>query len=242
MAMRKKTDYGGYNPVVLDLCGGTGAWSRPYLEAGYTVDMITMPQYDVMWVDFGTNAMSFKRRGVHYHETRTVLYQDLCGILAAPPCKEFSIAKGARPRDLGKGMETVEACMRIIWEVRKHTNLQFWALENPRGLLRQFLGIPRYTFEQWQFGGNKRKHTDVWGYFNPPTPTVREFPADLVKNGGRSRAHAADCTRCIYPPEYEAYIRQFHGDDRRAAARAITPEGFAKAFYRANKPKGGDGQ
>ena len=34
--------------IILDLCGGTGAWSRPYREAGYDVRVITLPEYDVL--------------------------------------------------------------------------------------------------------------------------------------------------------------------------------------------------
>lgn len=33
--------------IILDLCGGTGSWSRPYREAGYDVCLITLPDYDV---------------------------------------------------------------------------------------------------------------------------------------------------------------------------------------------------
>jgi len=33
--------------IILDLCGGTGAWSRPYKEAGYDVRVITLPEHDV---------------------------------------------------------------------------------------------------------------------------------------------------------------------------------------------------
>jgi len=33
--------------MILDLCGGTGAWSRPYKEAGYNVLNITLPEHDV---------------------------------------------------------------------------------------------------------------------------------------------------------------------------------------------------
>lgn len=29
--------------IILDLCGGTGSWSRPYKEAGYDVRIITLP-------------------------------------------------------------------------------------------------------------------------------------------------------------------------------------------------------
>lgn len=33
--------------IILDLCGGTGSWSKPYQEAGYDVRIITLPDYDV---------------------------------------------------------------------------------------------------------------------------------------------------------------------------------------------------
>jgi hypothetical protein len=34
--------------VVLDLCGGSGSWSKPFKEAGYDVRLITLPEYDVL--------------------------------------------------------------------------------------------------------------------------------------------------------------------------------------------------
>ena len=33
--------------IILDICGGTGAWSKPYKEAGYDVRVITLPEFDV---------------------------------------------------------------------------------------------------------------------------------------------------------------------------------------------------
>lgn len=83
--------------IILDLCGGSGAWSRPYKEAGYDVRLITLPDNDV----------------------RTYQPPDnVYGILAAPPCTEFSIAKGRRSRDFESGLEIVQACIRIIWTCR----------------------------------------------------------------------------------------------------------------------------
>lgn len=35
------------NKIILDLCGGTGSWSKPYKEAGFDVQVITLPDYDV---------------------------------------------------------------------------------------------------------------------------------------------------------------------------------------------------
>ena len=34
--------------IVLDLCGGTGAWSKDYKDNGYTVYNITLPHYDLL--------------------------------------------------------------------------------------------------------------------------------------------------------------------------------------------------
>ncbi len=63
--------------IILDLCGGTGAWSKPYKEAVdthgeniYDVRLVTLPEHDV----------------------RTYIPPDnVYGILAAPPCTMFSI-------------------------------------------------------------------------------------------------------------------------------------------------------
>ena len=33
--------------IILDLCGGTGAWSHPYKKAGYDVRLVTLPEFDV---------------------------------------------------------------------------------------------------------------------------------------------------------------------------------------------------
>jgi site-specific DNA-cytosine methylase len=96
-----------HNKIILDLCGGTGAWSKPYRDAGYDVRLITLPEYDVRTYEPPENVY---------------------GILAAPPCTEFSLAKGSRPRNLSGAMEVVEACMKIIWRCRLDGNLEFWAL------------------------------------------------------------------------------------------------------------------
>lgn len=150
------------------------------------------------------------------------------GILAAPPCTEFSVAKGNRPRDFKTGLDTVRACMEIIWESRLTASLKFWALENPRGFLRQFLGVPHFTFEHWQYGAPQIKPTDIWGYFKEPSKLVNEKPPQLaIKNpNGRSNGRGWSNPKC--PREY-AYL-QLH----RAAIRAITPAKFARAFFKAN--------
>lgn len=60
----------GKPKIILDLCGGSGSWSRAYAAAGYDVRNITLPEYNVL----------------DYEPPENVY-----GILAAPPCTEFSV-------------------------------------------------------------------------------------------------------------------------------------------------------
>ena len=196
--------------IILDLCGGTGAWSRPYSKAGYDVRIITLPNYDVCTY---------------------IPPENVYGILAAPPCTEFSLAKGNSPRDFIKGLETVEACKKIIWRCRLKGNLKFWALENPVGFLRQFEGKPYFTFQQWQFGNFGIKPTDIWGYFNKPKITVYAKPDNLAKEYGVKYISKKSISQnSPKMPEWCEHMKL-----SRAAKRAITPPGFAEAFFKANK-------
>lgn len=217
--------------VILDLCGGTGAWSKPYKDAGYNVQLITLPEYDVTKVDFEGHWMHFKRQDVHWDDYYPIDCRDVYGILAAPPCTEFSLAKNGSPtpRKLDEGLIIVDACIRIIWQCQLNGNLQFWALENPRGLLRKFLGRPKFTFQHWEFGAPAVKPTDIWGFFNIPKPTVKERPLGITRRykSGKVNSFAWAAPK---PPEWVDTSNL-----TRADLRAITPEGFARAFFRANK-------
>jgi hypothetical protein len=185
--------------VILDLCGGTGAWSKPYKDAGYDVRLITLPDNDVR------------------------LYippENVYGILAAPPCTAFSMMRnfwgGPTEQRFIEGLETVSACTRIILVSRP----KFWALENPKGYLRRFIGLPTWTFNPYYYGDNYPKITDLWGRFNVPLPQRISRPEGLVKF-----AHIA--SKDIHP--------EYCGKLTRQERRSITPPGFAKAFFEANR-------
>lgn len=216
------------NKIILDLCGGTGAWSEPYAKAGYDVRNITLPDYDV---------------------TDYCLREELArlkpyGILAAPPCIQFSYAKTTGlPRDLRAGINTVRACMEIIWECQiepptpycKATKVKFWAIENPNGLLKHFLGLPVFEFNPWEFGDQYKKHTHLWGFFNKPEKTYSKIGEVMTRK--QIELHKTNSqklpkfdrlkTREIHPKYYGKLTRQ--------ERRAITPPGFAQAFFEANK-------
>lgn len=218
--------------IILDLCGGTGAWAKPYKDnPEYEVYTLTLPDSDVC------NPSTFPS-DVGYAIQEGNVY----GILAAPPCTMFSIARNdttaREPRDLGKGMETVEACLRIIkWcqlkKYRANQGLQFWALENPAsGYLKKFLGNPPFIFDPSDYGDNHSKKTALWGMFNEPKNgkkvIVKKGDADnYVKNVEKF----FDEKKHLIPDGY----REKTGLSMRTVVRSITPQGFARAFFEANR-------
>jgi hypothetical protein len=207
--------------IILDLCGGTGAWSRPYKETGYDVRLITLPDNDVRTYEPPENVY---------------------GILAAPPCTEFSSEKnGHGNRNIDGAMEIVSACERIIRLCVKRGSLKFWALENPVARsspfpLAKFLGRPSYKFEQWQFGEKTKKATYIWGFFNGPAPSTIIAPTEFETTMGSKVSGNMHYKHPRCPDWCKEYIKSIKGSTaRRAALRAITPAGFAEAFFKANK-------
>lgn len=170
--------------LILDLCGGSGAWSRPYLEAGYDVRTIDLPT-DVRLMKYLPN--------IH-------------GVLAAPPCTRFSYARNRYPAgetELRDALSIVDACIRIA-TVSKPV---WWALENPLNLLRHYLGKPAWAFRQYEYGDVGDKPTGLWGNFRPPMKMVARKTKPSTWKTSTPNACAMD---------------------------AITPPGFARAFFLAN--------
>lgn len=219
--------------VILDLCAGTGAWSEPYVQhGGYRVVRISLPDYDVTKVCITDRHITF----LGLSDIRIPLVQ-IHGILAAPPCTVFSLANtrqtyALRP-DWLAGLVAVQACERIIRACMAKGYTEFWALENPFGHLRKFLGVPRLTFEAWWYDSEVPwvKKTDLWGYFNKPKRVVadEDRPARLSNAQRDKHRHTTEWYKPAVPDAYA------HMALDRAAIRAITPTGFAQQFHKANR-------
>ena len=189
--------------IILDPCGGTGSWSRPYYDAGYDVRIITLPKNDI----------------------RNYIPPDnVYGVLFAPPCTEFSVSGGRwwkdkDPRLLEEALEVFDAGMKMIIKCNPH----FWAIENPVGRLKRLryevLGEPRLIFHPYEYGDAYCKKTLLWGKFNIPIRNEVK-PEYMVSKKGY---------------KYSPIARWFPNREERQRVRSITPPGFAKAFYEANK-------
>ncbi len=176
--------------IILDLCGGTGSWSKPYKKAGYDVRLITLPGYDVR----------------NYKPPNNVY-----GILAAIPCDDFAVSGARWFKEKDKNGSTIKSlgvaisCLNIIAKCQP----KFWTVEQPVSRLSRLLGKPKLIFNPCDYGNPYTKKTCLWGIFNIPTKSP-------VKPTEGSKMHL------IAPGE------------KRKEIRAITPIGFAKAFFKAN--------
>jgi hypothetical protein len=169
--------------IILDLCGGTGSWSKPYKDNGYGVIIATLPEIDVRLFPFLKNI-------------------EIYGILAAPPCTEFA-GSGARwwkekgQEKLLEGLAVVDACLRIITICTP----VFWCLENPVGRLITYLGKPKMYFNPCDYGDPYTKKTALWGNFNIPVKNpVEPVGKNPIHYMPPSKDRAA--LRSITPPGF----------------------------------------
>ena len=197
--------------IILHLCAGVGSDSKPYRDHGY----------DVCLVD--------KKIGVENYAPP----QNVHGVIANPPCTEFSIAKCYR-RNPEKGMFLVQKCLEII-ELCSPT---FWVMENPAtGKLKDFLGAPLMVYQPWEFGSPWTKKTALWGEFNVPRKIYKKWD-DVPKNDnlyirpGRKKPSLAFLHKSAI--KYIEEFKDFEVEDD-MSFRSLCSQKFAYAFFDVNK-------
>ena len=203
--------------TVISLCDYSGVWSKPYRDAGYNVIQVDLK--------LGGDAVLFPS-GLSIEPRLSSEYQDIESIigrvhavLSAPVCTVFS-GSGAKHRrtdeQIRLGLSLVDASYRIA----TITECDVFAMENPVGKLRKWIGPPLYRFQPHWFAGLSdeplteayTKRTCLWGWFNTNLPR-----------------HDVD------PVHGSMLWRKYGGkSERTKEMRSMTPQGFARSFYAAN--------
>ena len=209
--------------IIMDLCSGTGPWSRPYREAGYEVIEVEILK--------GKDVILMEYEGLN-----------VTGILMAPPCDHFAVS-GARwwkkkgPEALKSGLSLVDACLR---QVVLHEP-DWWMLENPVGRLVHYLGKPTLYFNPWEYAGWSddplsnayTKKTCIWGKFTIP----ERKPVDPIDGSKMHKLFSWDKTedgfkqRAITPEGFSRAVL----DANRMVVRPRISDGFVEAFFNVNK-------
>ena len=213
--------------VILHLCADISSDSKPYRDAGYEVICVG------------------KDIGVENFVTPKEVY----GVIANPPCTEFSTARSdGRSRNPEVGMRLVKECQRIIEEA----NPKFWVIENPAtGDLKKFLGQPNYVYQPWWYGSPWTKRTALWGKFNIPkrvfwnwkyVPKIDELY--IRPNRGKpSLAFLHARAHMKFIPEFACFSERIlrepsrdkiNGGGADMSFRSLCSQKFAQAFFEAN--------
>lgn len=198
--------------TILHLCADTGSDTKPYRDAGYEVILV------------GSSI------GVeNYHPPKNVH-----GIIANPVCTEFSTARSTgKARNPELGMEMVKECQRIIAEA----NPEWWVIENPgKGVLKDYLGKPKYKYQPWWYGSPWAKETALWGEFTIPERVYHKWEdvpkiPELYTRPGRGKPSLA-----FNHKSHKQFIREWDcfEVDTDAEFRSLCSQKFAQAFFQAN--------
>lgn len=179
--------------TILHLCADIGSDSKPYRDAGY----------EVICVGEKDDVRAF------------VPPDNVYGVIANPPCTMFSLARttAKTPRDIVGALGVVTACLRVVHYCRP----KFWVIENPKGLLRKYLGPPKITIQPYWFGDRYSKQTDLWGEFNIPKFSPCRLSPEEIHAMKQNTRKLSDVGLSV------------------ADRRAIAPPHFAQAFFEANR-------
>jgi hypothetical protein len=199
------------------------SWSLFYEKAGYKVVQVDLKA--------GIDILKWNYRRIGRSQ--------VAGILAAPPCTDYTVACNRYWAQKDKDGSTAASNLLInkTLEIVDYFNPDFWGLENPGGRLTRMLagkylpGEPKLTipkslkaivqkpalkFNPDDYGDPWTKQTLLWGQFNT-----------LIK-------------RPVEPLQWAlqgSWTQLLGGkNERTKEIRSVTPSGFARAFFDANNP------
>jgi len=202
--------------IILHLCADTGSDSKFYQSDD---------NYNVILVGRNPGVENF------------IPPKNVYGIIANPPCTEFSTASNFKAvKNIDEGLKLVFSCMKIINEA----NPVWWVIENPaNGRLKEILGSPKFIYQPWEYGSPWTKKTALWGKFNIPKKIYKnwnEVPnkLDIYTRPGRPKPSLAFLHKSAIDliPEFEPFRAKIKSD---ADFRSLCSQSFAKAFYEVNK-------
>lgn len=209
--------------TLISLFDYTGNWSKPFEEAGWNVIRHDLKTGEDIFRDSIPAAVADNVEFGPYAE----------GLIAAVPCTDFA-GSGARwwkekdtaaaPYPENKDIDFDNRLDFFTFMVHCTLYIKdlllkpggFWSIENPVGRIHKLvpeLGKPLMYFNPCDFGDPYTKKTALYGNFN----------TNLQKTW-------------VLPLEGSKMHSQYGGkSERTKALRSVTPKGFAKAFFEANK-------
>jgi len=212
--------------IVYSLFDVSGVISQPWRDAGYTVRQFDIKKGEDL-MDFGSWMEKVEEDIAEGFE--------IVGVLAQPPCTSFAVS-GARwwatqhdvpntemvrqkyglwaSEMFDTPLDYANHLVAVVKLFVAQADPKFYVMENPVGRINTQNNLPKPTlvFDPANFGNPYTKQTQLWGEFNADLPT-----ANVEATLG-------------------SLIHKLRGDvEEQKAQRSVTPEGFAYAFFVANR-------
>ncbi len=196
--------------IILSLFEQSGYASLPWRLAGYQVIQIDLKLgFDIMKWNF-----------------KSLCKSRVTGVMAFPPCTHFTVSGAQYWQEKDKDGRTQKyvALVKKALEIVHYFNPEWWFLENPVGriatLVTELQKYGPFYFHPYEYGDPWKKKTALYGQFTPPVKKPVAPVQMIAKNGDK------------YSP---IHMQTGGKSERTKMIRSVTPMGFAKAFYKANK-------
>lgn len=202
---------------VLDLFSGRKGWSTAMKDRGH--DILTIDIDPDMEPDI---CMDIKQLTIEDIGT------DWDIVLASPPCEAFSIAScmhhwsATEPRVpktqfADDSLQLVQHTFDLIQQIKP----TYWAMENPRGMLRKVWKEPTLTtyFASWSGGvyetRRPQKPTDLWGAFPKTMPWPKPRNWEIAKRGARTGTQGLARDEAAMIPYNLSFTLCIHAEERK---------------------------
>ena len=237
---------------LLSIFDYSGSWSAPYFEAGWDV---------LHWdLKYDLDVKVFKT----YGDSLEIL-EDIDGILAAPPCTDFTVSGAqywpAKDQDgrTAQSLALVEYVLKLANSfeptcpdyLEEYGYTFFWCMENPVGRLPKLINIgnPQY-FDPCDYAGyldmtdsdhnelDRLRRKDGRGITWEEIEFIIHYNAYTKKTGlwGKFTMPEKKRIEPVRCTPQGSWTQRLGGkSDRTKELRSNTPEGFARAFYQSNK-------
>lgn len=196
--------------IVFDLFSGTGSSTQAFKDNGHTVISFEMDKS----FEATEHIDVFNLRA----DEMIAKYDKPDFVWASPPCTAFSVASmghhwaqgGANPIPKTEAAKSSQELVRHTLQlINDLMPTKGWLMENPRGMLRKLKvveGIERRTVTYCQYGDDRMKPTDLWGYvptWTPREPCKNGMPCHIAaprgsKTGTQGIVGARDRSRVPY--------------------------------------------
>lgn len=237
--------------TLLSLYDYSGIWAKPFWDAGWNViqmdlkhgqDILQFQSVEDVW-DWGVNTVD--------------------GIIAAPPCTEFTVSGAQFWKAKDEDGRTQEA-LKLVYQVQRFASLFtptdpdydgpfFWAMENPVGRLPKLIpeiGQPTY-FNPYEYAGYLQPSKKVLSRLsqirskggidvtNEESDFVVDWEAYTKKTGLWGNFNKNLVKKPV--PQVKcsmqgSFTQRLGGKSiKTKEERSYTPLGFAIAFFEANK-------